>query len=116
MSHWVNATGWYQTNDSTALGMPEQLSALLEGEWFDGHNSLSVRLLAPNQYQVTKLSTNDQETDSDYCYQDQDIYLRGNLCTSSVNTVRYRQWFQCQEHAWQPVASQFLGFTFTEEQ
>ena len=116
LANWYNASGWYQTTDATALGMPEQISSLIEGEWHDGKATLSVRLLGPNQYQVTELSVLDEQENNEFCYQEQEIWLRDDLRTSSVNTVKYRHWFQQKDHAWQPVASQFIGFSFVKEQ
>lgn len=114
LSKWHNAQGWYQTHDQTTLGMPTELSTLLEGEWFVGNRSLSVRWLCDGQYQVTEIAQQSSESNG-FCYQDQPIWLRGNLCTDSVNCVIYRQWFQLSDHSYKPVVSQFVGFTYIKE-
>lgn len=116
LAPWYKASGWYQTSSCTALGMPDKVADLLEGEWHDGTTSLSVRLLGPNQYQVTELERQEDDTSEQYCYQEQTIWLRGDLCSESLNAILYRQWFEQKDHAWQAVASQFVGFTFIEEQ
>lgn len=119
LSDWLSAKGWYQTSGATGFGIPEQIANLLEGEWHNGQATLSLRLVAPKQYRVTEIQSEAVSTDSDYCYQDQEIYLRGDLYKKSNNTVNaviYRQWFQCKDYAWKPVASQFLGFSYIEEQ
>lgn len=116
LASWYKTSGWYQTSSCTALGMPDKVGDLLEGEWYDGNSSLSVRLLGPNQYQVTELEMQEDDASERYCYQEQMIWLRGNLCSESVNAILYHQWFEQKDHAWQAVASQFVGFTFIEEQ
>lgn len=115
LASWHNAQGWYQMTNSTALGTPATVSNLLEGEWYDGKNSLSVQLLGPNQYQVTELEMQEAISEA-FCYQEQAIWLRENLCSDSQNTVYYRQWFQRKDHAWHAIVSQFIGFTFIKEQ
>lgn len=115
LAFWHNAQGWYQMSNSTALGAPASVINLLEGEWYDGKKSLSVQLLGPNHYQVTELEMREAAS-SDFCYQEQAIWLRENLCSNSQNTVYYRQWFQRKDYAWQAIVSQFVGFTFIKEQ
>lgn len=110
LGQWHNAQGWYQTHNSTQLGVPTEVASLLEGEWFDGKNSLSIRLLGANQYQVVEYSQQ-ENNEGHYCYQDQRIWLRSSLMEASqVNCAVYRQWFQLQNFAYKPVVSQFIGF------
>ena len=111
LASWHNAQGWYQTHNCTALGMPESLVTLIEGEWFDGKRSLALRLLGPDQYLLTEMGDESCEFD-DFFYQDQPVWLRGNLSTASVNCAIYRQWFERKAYAYQPVVSQFIGFNF----
>ncbi|MFT0213024.1 hypothetical protein VQ643_10530 [Pseudomonas sp. F1_0610] len=115
LADWHSATGWHQTRSSTALGMPNELVELLEGEWTSGAHSLIVRLVGPNRYQVSKQNMQEAKS-ADYCYREQLVWLRTDLCTDSINTALYRNWFQLQNHSWQAVASQFVGFTFIKEQ
>lgn len=115
LGQWHNAQGWYQTHNSTQLGVPTEAASLLEGEWFDGKSSLSIRLLGANQYQVTEYSQEESSpekiSEGTYCYQDQPIWLRGNLLEGSpVNCAVYRQWFQLKDSAYKPAVSQFVGF------
>lgn len=112
---WGKNEGWYQTSSCTALGVPDQLDDLLEGEWHDGSISLSIRLLGPDCYQLTELEMQAGDTSERYCYHEQMIWLRGNLCSQSLNVALYRQWFECKDHAWKALTSQFVGFTFKEQ-
>lgn len=114
LSPWLAAEGWYQTRNATALGMPEKLNELIEGQWQINKCTLHLRLIGANQYQVTELSQADN-TDSQFCYQDQTIWLRSNLCSSTVNAVNYRHWWQLENHAYRPIAAQFMGLTFIKE-
>lgn len=114
LAKWHNAQGWFQTHNSTQLGVPTETKSLLEGEWFDGKNSLSIRLLGADQYQVVEYCSTESSEDL-YCYQEQPIWLRSNLLSSSANCVVYRQWFKLENHAYKPLVSQFVGFTFIKE-
>lgn len=117
LADWVSAEAWHQSASATRLETPEDLSYLLEGEWFDGkENSLAVRLVSPNQYQITEYVVDVDDGSEAYCYQEQELYLQPHLTQASgKNIVKYRQWFQCVDHAWQPIASQFLGFGSIKE-
>lgn len=109
LSAWHSAQGWYQLADVTALGMPEQLATLLEGQWATADASLHLRRIAIDQYQLTIFRWADAPNDHQ-CYQEQVLLLRGNLC-GTYDALRYRLWWQQQEGAWKPYAQQFIGLT-----
>lgn len=116
LAAWLNAKGWYQSASVTGLGMPEQLSDLLEGQWNQGDNSLHLTLLQGDSYQLVEIEKQAEvssETPAQY-YSDQHIWLRPQL-KGQHNALRYRLWFEQQQGAWQPIMQQFVGFDLLED-
>lgn len=116
LAPWLNAAGWYQTTSSTGLGIPEQLSELLEGQWYQGDSSLHLSLLQGDSYQLVDIKpfAEAPATAPAQCYSEQHIWLRSQL-KGQYNALRYRFWWQQHQGAWQPIMQQFVGFDLLEE-
>jgi hypothetical protein len=115
--------GWVMYRDCLKIApMAPTRSDFIEGEWNRDKLSLKVKLIAHDQYLVTKIST--QETsDDEQAYSTQTVFLQKALLDQlprKENAANYRLWWQKKNHGehqgrWVPLAQQFMGFCWEGE-
>jgi hypothetical protein len=106
--------GWFMLRDKLVVaGEPPSENEFIEGEWCHGLNSVKVKLLYDDQYQLTTMTVT-QDTTGNQVYSEQPIYLRSNLKNAPGNLALYRLWWALPQGEnlgrWQPLAQQFAGF------
>lgn len=113
---WQDSFGWYQLTNQTALGMPADVSRLLEGEWYQQQTdaTLVVRLVQHNQYLLTTMQLKQDDSEA-FCYNEQSIWLREGLNTAQYNAAIYRHWYELQDDGYRSKASQFVGLKLEKE-
>lgn len=90
---------------------------IIEAEWINANNTLKVKLIGTDLYQVTHITSKEQ---GDKLFSVQPVILRSNL-KGEHNTALYRCWWQqasSGEHKgrWLPLTQQFIGFSNDKEQ
>jgi hypothetical protein len=106
--------GWFMMRDQLIIdATPPTGDDFIEGEWCNGQNSLKVKLLYADQYQLTKMTQTTATTPSQ-AYTEQTVYLRNDLINAQHNVALYRLWWDLQQGdnqgRWLPLAQQFAGF------
>ena len=111
--------GWIMYRDELLISAEAPTrSDIIEGEWANNGNSLKVKLIAADCYQITHTlqKSNEQNT----AYSEQKVILRNNL-KGDYNTAVYRLWWQQVQEGdyngrWLPLTQQFIGFSNDKEQ
>ena len=111
--------GWIMYRDSVQITIEAPTRTdIIEGEWANNGNTLKVKLLGADCYQVIHLLQNSNNKTT--AFTDQKVVLRNNL-KGEYNTIVYRLWWQLAEHdeyegRWLPLTQQFIGFNQDKEQ
>lgn len=108
--------GWVMTRDQVLIDASADVlfeRDIIEGEWCSGDNSIKVKLLNGDTYQVTTMCLANEQSEQQ-AYSEQTLFLRNQLKSEQQDTVLYRLWWQLgsgeYQDRWQPVAQQFIGF------
>jgi hypothetical protein len=107
--------GWLMMSDKVVITeWPPESTYFIEGEWCNKQLTVKVKLLHDDMYRVTFMQMS-SEPSTEQAYNEQCIYLRGNLChDDSPNLAVYRQWWMLDknenEGRWLPMVQQFCGF------
>lgn len=106
--------GWVLYRDALSSSMVDfSRTDIIEGEWCKQNASLRMRLVSPNQYQVTESHLVEGNTEG---YQDIKIRLQP---VSGRTHAQYRIWWRCERSGprqgrWEPYYQQFIGFDLGE--
>ena len=107
--------GWVMYRDEVliSLEMPTR-NDVIEGEWTNGNESIKVKLIASDLFQVSEFTATKNE--SKQLFSVQKVILRNSLQNNEYNCAVYRCWWQQAEDAdhngrWLPLSQQFIGFS-----
>ncbi|WP_166368709.1 hypothetical protein [Psychromonas sp. SA13A] len=112
------AEGWVMYRDQVEMSTEEPTRKdLIEGEWAHNNNSLKVKLIGADLFQVTLMSHAD--TDDITAFSEQKVMLRQSLKNEFTCAVYRCWWRQSQEGdqkgRWLPLTQQFVGFSNEKE-
>jgi hypothetical protein len=108
--------GWFMLRDRLVIdAISPPTDDFIEGEWCHGQNSLKVRQLYGDQFQLTRMTLSNKST-TEQAYNEQVVCLRNDL---KQTVAIYRLWWILQQDPlmagrWAPRAQQFMGFNFDD--
>ena len=104
--------GWYMMRDQIKIAASPPMDIdFIEGEWSHGSNSLKVKLMHHDQYQLIRMTGTDNCCEHQ-AYSEYRAYLRTGLAENDSTVAVYRHWWQQdnEQHNWTPMVQQFIGF------
>ncbi|WP_298943936.1 hypothetical protein [uncultured Psychromonas sp.] len=115
----IPTQGWVMYRDQVEISadIPTRTD-LIEGEWVNESDSLKVKLVSTDLFQVTRM--NRADADGFTAFSEQKVVLRQHL-KNNITCAVYRCWWkQAQEGEqkgrWLPLTQQFIGFSNEKEQ
>lgn len=121
--------GWISYRDKVEVSSkPPENEYFIEAQYCNGDNSLHIKLISNNQYQVISFFVSPPITNNInsaiQAYTKQALMLRSNLTElTPAKTVNYRLWWQLEQREnnnnfgrWLPLVQQFIGFNNTSAQ
>jgi hypothetical protein len=111
--------GWVMYRDEVVISSETPTrSDIIEGEWTNNSDTLKVKLIGSDLFQVTQIKATQDKANC--VFSEQRVMLRNSL-KGEYNTALYRCWWQQAsgedyKGRWLPLTQQFIGFSNNKEQ